>query len=249
MSLFTRQGRGRTLLLLTAVLAVGSVCWLGCGDDNGTNPDEGGGVVKGTFTDSRNGQTYKTVKIGSKTWMAENLNYDTADGTLSWCYKNSPDSCAKYGRLYTWNAAKTVCPIGWKLPDTADFNMLMRAVGGIYTVSEYIGVFDTSYYWKNSGKKLKSKSGWSEKVLCDDDNSNCHRGYNGTDDYGFSALPGGCYFCFGHGFSGIGLFGFWWAENYNYSMDYSSDDIYSGSEPPGAVGGFEVGLSVRCVAD
>jgi len=81
----------------------------------------------GTFTDSRDSITYKTVKIGNQTWMAENLNYSTDN---SWCYDNSSSNCSKYGRLYGWNTAKTTCPSGWHLPSESEFETLLSKVGG-----------------------------------------------------------------------------------------------------------------------
>jgi len=126
--------------------------------------------------------TGETVRIGNLTWMAENLNCETAN---SWCYDDSPNSCARYGRLYTWDAAMSACPSGWRLPTNADWDNLMTSVGGSLT----------------AGTKLKSKTGWNG-------------GGNGTDEFGFSALPGGCRFTDGS-FRRVGGWGSWWsaAEN------------------------------------
>ena len=114
---------------------------------------------KGSFTDPRDGKTYKTVKIGDQVWMAENLNFETDS---SFCYNDSAEYCAKYGRLYVWTAAMDACPSGWHLPDTAEWRMLLAAVGG-----------DSI-----AGMKLKSTSGWNSDG-------------NGTDDFGFTVLPAG----------------------------------------------------------
>ena len=120
------------------------------------------GMIKlyGELTDSRDGQTYKTVTIGTQTWMAENLNYETS---ASYCYDDAEINCIKYGRLYTWTAALNACPSGWLLPSTDDWSVLFASVGGSSI----------------AGEKLKYTSGWYN-----------NRG-NGTDDFGFSALPAG----------------------------------------------------------
>jgi uncharacterized protein (TIGR02145 family)/uncharacterized repeat protein (TIGR02543 family) len=165
----------------------------------------------------------RTVKIGGQTWMAENLNYQTAN---SWCYVNSADSCAKYGRLYTWDAAKAACPAGWHLPTREEWADLTIAVGGT-------GTYGTG---GTAGKVLKSASGW-------------YNDKNATDSYGFSALPGGY-----RSFMGIstraGENGTWWtatewASDFAYYriMYYSNDHVGEDGESK------SYGYSVRCLQD
>lgn len=79
-----------------------------------------------TLTDLRDDKIYKTVTIGTQTWMAENLNI-SENG--SYCYDNSETNCANFGRLYTWNAALGLCPSGWHLPSKEEFEMLLGIVG------------------------------------------------------------------------------------------------------------------------
>jgi uncharacterized protein (TIGR02145 family) len=84
-----------------------------------------------SFIDPRDGQKYRTVRIGSQVWMAENLNYDSGKG--SYCYDNNSSNCSRYGRLYTENTANNVAPSGWHLPSKREFEQLINYLGGNIT--------------------------------------------------------------------------------------------------------------------
>ena len=63
------------------------------------------------------------VTIGEQVWIAENLNYPTAEG--SYCYNDDPDNCDTYGRLYTWDAAREACPSGWHIPNADETSWMI----------------------------------------------------------------------------------------------------------------------------
>ena len=80
-----------------------------------------------SFVDPRDGQSYKYAKIGFQLWMAENLK--TKKGQWN-CYNGNPGNCEKYGMLYDWNTANNVCPEGWHLPKSQEWDELFTYVGG-----------------------------------------------------------------------------------------------------------------------
>jgi len=191
-----------------------------------------------TLKDLRDGQVYKTVKIGDQVWMAENLNFETDS---SFCYRDSAYFCAMHGRLYKWAAAvgksesecgygntcslpsgdvQGVCPSGWHLPSKAEFESLIATVGEDST----------------AGKVLKSASGWSS-------------GGNGLDDFGFAALPAGDR---GHdgGYSGAYFLAFFWSSTeindnnvFNMYLTFNGDSVHQSVDIK------DMGNSVRCVKD
>jgi len=80
-----------------------------------------------TFKDSRDGKTYKTVKIGDQVWLAENLAFKMEKGC--WAYKNEEESAKKFGYMYDWNSAVKAAPAGWHLPSKEEFETLLKNTG------------------------------------------------------------------------------------------------------------------------
>jgi uncharacterized protein (TIGR02145 family) len=192
--------------------------------------------------------SYKTVRIGDQTWMAENLNY-VVEGSK--CYSNSSANCDKYGSLYNWATAmalpsscnsgscssqiqsphRGICPLGYHIPSQSEWN----------TLSSYVQ--STSGCDGCDAKLLKATSGWNKS----DGSSG-----NSTDEYEFSALPGGVGYSDGR-FRDVGNCGFWWsASEYDISSSryaYNRYMYYSGDGAGWSSYDKSILQSVRCVQD
>jgi len=197
------------------------------------------------------GNVYKTVLIGKYKWMAENLKTTTynngikipnvkeqsvwenlSTGAYCW-YKNNESYADTFGLLYNWHAVNTgnLCPTGWRVPTDEEWKYLEGYVDSIYSIGDTI--WDKSgLRGYDAGKRLKTISGWRP-------------GITGTDNFGFSALPGGEHLK--HFYAG-GSSGFWWSSteasvssawyrNLIYSYEYVSRD----SHPK------QMGFSIRCL--
>jgi len=136
------------------------------------------------------------------------------------CYDNNPANAQKYGRLYDWDTAKKACPPGWHLPSDAEWQELVDFAGG-----EDI-----------AGERLKATNGWDENG-------------NGTDEFGFSALPGG----YGYSnvkFDYVGKLGYWWSAA-EFGASYAwLRSMYSSRAVVGRYKGVKsYYMSVRCSQD
>lgn len=193
-----------------------------------------GGSSNTSSTNSTNSNTIKSVKIGTQTWMTENLNVDRfRNGDLipeaktkadwdfaafnklpAWCYyDNDPANGTKYGKLYNWyavNDSRGLTPDGWHIPDTNELQKLKIFVGS------------------KSSFKIQSKSGWGKGI--------------GTDNFGLDVKPSGyresqSQFGFhpdwtskNNGFWYLGEVSFFWTEISCDNLNAFSWDIYRGQE-------------------
>ena len=138
----------------------------------------------GTFTDSRDGQTYKTISYTNAltgttvTWMAQNLNFKVPG---SYAYDDKESNRKELGLLYTWEAASNACPKGWHVATDSEWSMLVTQFGGM----------------DKAGDALKGVSSWIEDG-------------NGSNSSGFDGLAGGIRR--NGGYDVLGVMGFWWTS-------------------------------------
>ncbi|MGL1934208.1 MAG: RICIN domain-containing protein [Fibrobacterales bacterium] len=195
-----------------------------------------------TFTDSRDGQIYEKVTIGTQIWMAENLNY-SADNTVGFCHgqTNYSDAatCDTYGRMYTWNEAMNgdtesstspsekqgLCPANWHLPSHGEWKQLVA-----YVVANNSTVA--------VGQSLKAATLWNADPA----------GGPGTDTYGFSALAAG----FGNTngssyYSSLNKYGLHWSTTKSGSSVRRTDLRFSDNAISYDNSGTGWRLSARCI--
>jgi len=188
--------------------------------------------------DERDAKTYKTVKIGSQRWMAENLAYRPKNGNYL-AYDNDSANIAKHGYLYDWETAEIACPSGWHLPSDEEWSKLIDYLGGSLV----------------AGIKMKSTTGWANNG-------------NGDNKSGFNGFPSGYHYSnpwFENNeessFKYNGSNGFWWTsteaapvEYCDYDpdikenslckkLDYKNDKIKNVSKLK------HIFISVRCIKD
>ena len=195
-----------------------------------------------------NAQNFNSIKIGEQTWMTDNLNVDkfqngdsvpqvktdeewenaAKEKKPTWCYyNNDPANDAQHGKLYNWyavNDPRGLAPTGWHIPANKEWKELTDYLGG----------------WKLAGTKMKSREGWYD-------------GGNGTNESGFSGLPGGRrskYDRDTYTFIAIGKFGYWWTSTKFTARTAKSRSLCYKLEIVQRLDWDKAeGMSVRCIKD
>ncbi len=146
----------------------------------------------GYLIDSRDKQVYRTVTIGTQTWMAQNLNYDYVKNnngnleTRTWCSDNNTSKtiCETSGRLYLRGDSLTICPDGWKLPLINEWETLLKAVG-------WTNIDSIPGPWSEKEGEIV-KAGLENVLLTASPEASWGSNMKtGTDNFGFSVVPAG----------------------------------------------------------
>lgn len=194
------------------------------------------------------GQWYKAVQIGEQCWMAENLNVGTRiDGSQDqtdnsmiekYCYDDDENNCDIYGGLYQWDemmqyttqeGVQGICPDGWHLPSDDEWCTLTTHIDPTVDC-DALGWSGT-----DAGYKMKSTSGWFSNG-------------NGSDAYGFAALPGGDRTYYGN-FVSIEKYTYFWSSTENGTNAWRRDLVYSYYDVARDYYIQGYGYSVRCLKD
>lgn len=175
------------------------------------------------------GNVYKTVKIGTQIWMAENLKVtksNEGDTISSYAYNYEPSYINTYGRLYDWQTALEVCPKGWRLPNDQDWFILLTCLDN--TIKNPIS---TGYLGEETAGQLKSIIGWVKPNV------------GATNSTGFSALPSGSYYQ--NAWYDMGYITSYWSSTDSgiITLEYKSASVFKGYSDR------YVANCVRCIKD
>lgn len=221
-------------------------------------------IVFGTFIDTRDNQSYKTVVIGTQTWMGSNLNYsgDLVNGsrsyTIGYCPQeigllsyntshNDLPSCDTYGRLYDWTTAMNGAAPSEAVPSgvkgICPSGWHLPSLSEWMTLKDYADLADDGMMNSTIGIALKDSIGWYEDSITK----------NGIDAVGFAFKPAGNFT--GNQFRGLGLSGAIWLTT-EYTTKYSTQvyayqavfDIYNSLSNPDFYGK-NANYSIRCLHD
>jgi uncharacterized protein (TIGR02145 family) len=189
--------------------------------------------VYGDPVTDTDGQTYETVVIGKQTWMKKNLNRNV-DGSK--CYNDSDINCTIYGRLYDWAMVMNGADGSDKYPS----GVQGICPAGFHVPSDVEWTVLIDYVIDYA--KLRSTSGWSGR-----------NNFNGTDDYGFSALASGRRY-YDDRFTNVGYNGYWWSTTEGESNLFVNDDVFlrngAGDKDVGFDGNRKSNMySLRCLKD
>lgn len=204
----------------------------------------------GTYTDNRDGNVYNWIEIGNQIWMTENLAYlpyvtlyinnsftepsyyvyDYLDTILS--EAKATHNYQTYGVMYNWVAARDACPTGWHIPSDEEWKDLEIYLGMTQNDADS---WEFGARGTDEGYKLKAITGWEDLG-------------NGSNESGFTALPGGFLYSGDMSFTSKGSQGYWWS-----STKYDDKGLWFRKLASGSSGitrwpaWGNNGISVRCI--
>ncbi|MDR0983137.1 MAG: hypothetical protein LBM07_07875 [Culturomica sp.] len=214
------------------------------------------------FTDSRDGQIYPIVRIGTQCWMSKNMNVGTrvagsnytthqTAGIQKICYLDDESNCTTYGGLYSWDETvngensgsikyvsgsstviQGICPDGWHVPSDAEFKTLEMELG--MTESQADGEYDRG---TDEGRELKSTNLWEYYSSF----------VSGTNTSGWDGRPGGYRSQSGGTFNTVGTNGSWWSSSVNYSAAWIRSLSFGTAKVNRFYNQKSYGYSVRCL--
>jgi uncharacterized protein (TIGR02145 family) len=199
-------------------------------------------IVYGYVKDTRDSNVYRTVKVGTQTWFAQNLAFKR---DTSWRNRDSLALERRFGRLYQWTAAmdtsgkfntdvaeielpwRGICPVGWHIPSDAEWSTLVK-----YADSLNSGKVLKALDFASSGSAAKAIDSLGFRVMA---GGQVYWRADGIDKYVYTAFGTNAYFWSASEMSTIRS----WGRSFGSTIDHSLHSVYLKTN----------GQSVRCIRD